>query len=80
MFVVSHLILQKIVDDITIIAVEDSNLRYYFHSYITNLFRSSSMFCLFVLLLNFFYCVFADPGFVPLNLVPLLFISRCRSP
>ena len=69
MFIISHLILQKIANDLTIISIEQHNQKFYLHSFVLNILRSSSTICLFLLLLNYFYSVFSNPGYVDFNRV-----------
>lgn len=69
MFIFSHLILQKIVNDITFISIEYNYKKFYLHSVVLNICNLSSTFVLILLLLHFLFCVFANPGYVPLKLV-----------
>ena len=73
MFMLSHLILTKIVHDIKIItSIKDFN-EFFLHYYILNFLSWNSFAMLIILLFNYAIAVFSDPGYVPQNLVSCLF-------
>ena len=81
MFVISHCILYKITDDITIISIEKNNQKFYLHSFVLNILRSSSTTLLLLLLINFLYSVFSDSGYISFDLVnTIILLINKKSP